>query len=142
MPVLNTGTAVPQWDIDYQYLGGVAYWYDPSFKGKSYSPVKLTVAKPVWVLAADDINLKADTGTWAASSTLYIPHVRHGTQHPDGANEVMCDGSVGWYKFETLYFLTSWDLNWKCYMYQVDLPVNPPGPFGPGSPIIWQHPSP
>ena len=42
-----------QWSISYEYYGGVAYWNNPAYAGLSYSPVKLTQAKPSWLLAGD-----------------------------------------------------------------------------------------
>jgi len=42
--------------------------------------------------------------------------------HPDGANEVMTDGSVTWYKWENLLYLSSWTTSWPCFWYQQNLP--------------------
>jgi hypothetical protein len=51
------GTGGPQWQIGYQYFGGI-YWWLNSWSGgyiRSASPTKLGNAKPGWVLAADII---------------------------------------------------------------------------------------
>ena len=57
------------WTIGYQYFGEIPTWYNPSFPGgtPSYSPVKLSVAKPLWCLAADVV-MKCD-GTWSWGTT-------------------------------------------------------------------------
>src|SRR5690242_15949057 len=43
----------PQWNVGYQYMGGIAWWYNRVFpKGAPLrSPTKLSRAKPTWVLA-------------------------------------------------------------------------------------------
>src|SRR5580698_1509865 len=48
------GTGGPQWQIGYQYFGGIYWWYNIFYSGiKSASPVKLSTSKPMWVLASD-----------------------------------------------------------------------------------------
>src|ERR1017187_9129972 len=44
-----------QWDIGYQYFGGIATWVNPVYPGGTpgFSPIKLGTSKPYWVLAAD-----------------------------------------------------------------------------------------
>lgn len=51
----TTTTTPPQWQIGYQYLGGVALWNNSQGTFSSLSPRKLGNAKPGWVLAAEDI---------------------------------------------------------------------------------------
>ncbi|MGN6555052.1 MAG: prepilin-type N-terminal cleavage/methylation domain-containing protein [Verrucomicrobiota bacterium] len=106
----------PQWQVGYQYLGGVTNWYNSLGNFKSLSPVKLASAKPSWVLAAEDI---MDNG-----STWTKMHRRSGTDHPDGGNHLLADGSVSWVKVEKLYQVTTYDTaGHKWYFYQDDLSV-------------------
>ncbi len=45
------------------------------------------------------------------------------SQVPLGGNEAFIDGSARWIKFESMLFLTTWDLNNRVYyFYQEDLP--------------------
>src|SRR5258706_9763514 len=46
----NSTTTPPQWQIGYQYLGGVTLWDNSQGTFPSLSPVKLSLAKPGWVL--------------------------------------------------------------------------------------------
>jgi prepilin-type N-terminal cleavage/methylation domain-containing protein len=139
LPIYNTGnnSSTPEWDISYQYYGGVAYWDNngtASYAGRSYSPVRLGNAKPTWVLAADDVSQNTGPATATSKWDINIhatafPHPRSGTACPDGANEVFCDGSASWYKLEKLLLLTSWDGSTPkpLYVYQDDLPSKPAG---------------
>jgi prepilin-type N-terminal cleavage/methylation domain-containing protein len=68
LPFLDT--ADTQWDIGYDYFGGVTNWF-PENTGSvmpSYSPVKLGNAKPFWVLAADANIKMASIGSWAGQA--------------------------------------------------------------------------
>jgi prepilin-type N-terminal cleavage/methylation domain-containing protein len=110
----NTGTTPPQWQIGYQYLGGVTSWFNAQGTFESRSPVKLGNAKPGWVLAAEDIIYNGST--W---STM---HQRGGCRYPDGGNHLHADGSVSWIKIEKTYEITTYDVTdhlW--YFYQEDL---------------------
>jgi prepilin-type N-terminal cleavage/methylation domain-containing protein len=98
-PIYDDNVTPPQWTVSYLYLGGVAYWNDPIYNGPSCSPVKLSQAKPTWVLAADGVAKKPD-GSWGTPP----PHLRPGTSHPNSSNELMCDGSVTQVKWERLLF--------------------------------------
>ena len=116
-----------QWSITYQYFGGIAYWYNPDYLWpgngiKGYSPVKLGSSKPVWVLAADGVAYNAtENSGWGSPGN--IPHQRPNQQFPDGGNQVYCDGSANWVKWENLIFLNSWgNGGWSLYAYQSDLP--------------------
>ena len=66
------GTGGPQWQIGYQYFGGIYWWYNSCFPAgiKSASPIKLGNSKPTWVLAADLIcKYTGGTGNpWGAST--------------------------------------------------------------------------
>jgi prepilin-type N-terminal cleavage/methylation domain-containing protein/prepilin-type processing-associated H-X9-DG protein len=110
-----------QYQIGYQYMGGVTNWYSLKLGGnfRSLSPVKTSTANPGWVLAADDV-------VYSNGSTWSKPHLRNGTKHPDGANQLLADGSVSWIKVEKLYNLignpmSAGDRLW--YFYQDDLSV-------------------
>jgi len=107
-----------QWQIGYQYLGGVASWYNTlgTFT-PSLSPVKLSNAKPGWTLGADDI-LFANGSSWVKV------HFRPGTAHPDGGNHLRADGSASWVKAEKLYAITTYNTSIrKWFFYQDDLSV-------------------
>jgi prepilin-type N-terminal cleavage/methylation domain-containing protein len=110
----NAGTTPPQWQIGYQYLGGVVAWYNTLGAFPSLSPVKLANAKPGWVLGAEDIMF--DGTKWST------PHRRPGRTHPDGGNHVLADGSVQWVKIERMYQITTYDTAGHLwYFYQDDL---------------------
>lgn len=110
----NTGPTPPQWQIGYQYLGGVESWYNAQGSFESRSPVKMSTTKPGWVLAAEDI---FNTGTaWSKV------HRRTGTGHPDGGNHLLADGSVSWVKVERTYQITTYDTaTRRWHFYQDDL---------------------
>jgi len=110
-----------QWAIGYQYFGGVDTWNNPAGMFPSRSPVKLNLSKPHWVLAADTvmkIGPGAGQATWGGDSgetgrTLVysnMPQHRSGSSKtPKGGNEVFCDGSAQFIKFEQMYFLHTWE---------------------------------
>jgi prepilin-type N-terminal cleavage/methylation domain-containing protein len=119
-------TVLNQWVIGYQYFGGITNWYNPAFPGgiSSYSPITLDRSRPGWCLAADAV-MKAGS-SWGAQSPNrpeaifgnMPPHVGRGSV-PIGGNELFVDGSVRWFKFEQMYFLTTWDtVNRKAFFYQ------------------------
>ena len=89
-------------------------------------------ARPEWVLAADGVARNPD-GTWVPAGAGLAPHLRTGTRHPDGANEVTCDGSVTWHRWEELRFLSSGSLDRPVFMDQSDLPaeMSTNASFGP-----------
>ena len=115
----------PQWNIGYQYLGGITTWHNPVYTGPSFSPVKLTNAKPHWCLAADAV-VRAENG-WGQPSTsqntepaLYEslpPHRNGGSGYPPGGNQVFCDGSAQWIKIQDMRFLTSFVTDGSRNMY-------------------------
>ncbi len=120
-PVFQPGTgdqdsvlASGQIVLGYQYFGGITYWNNPVGNMASCSPVKTTQSQPWWVLAADTV-MYVD-GAWGGSDPgdaegpyafgnmpSHLPNTR-----PDGGNEVLMDGSAGWQRFDTMWFLTSW----------------------------------
>jgi hypothetical protein len=125
-PELNNGlasynptTSPPQWQIGYQYLGGVTLWDNTQGTFASLSPIKLGNSKPGWVLAAEDI---VYNGTkWSSV------HLRRNGKYPSGGNQLLVDGSVSWVKVERMYQITTYDTAahlW--YFYQDDLSTIPP----------------
>jgi prepilin-type N-terminal cleavage/methylation domain-containing protein len=119
---LNTAPNPPQWQIGYQYLGGVTNWVNTQGTFASLSPVKLSTAKPAWVLAAEDVVYLLDTTPPAWQQV----HTRRGTKFPDGGNTLTVDGSVRWIKVETMYQSTTYDTSKRLwYFYQDDLSTIP-----------------
>ncbi len=122
----NFSSTYGQWNIGYQYFGGITTWVNPIFPSgtPSFSPVKLAKSKPFWTLAADAI-VEVETG-WGGTTTtdpdLYVnipPHRNGNKVFPAGGNEVFCDASARWIRIEDMRFLTTWDINnRKCYFYQ------------------------
>jgi prepilin-type N-terminal cleavage/methylation domain-containing protein len=120
----NFSTTYNQWNIGYQYFGGITTWVNPLGQFPSLSPVKLGTSKPYWVLAADAV-VEVETG-WGGTTPTdpdnYVklpPHRKGMAQFPAGGNEVFCDGSVQWIRSPLMRFLTTWDtVNRKCYFYQ------------------------
>ena len=124
----------PNWTIGYQYFGGIKTWMNPSFlQGiPSRSPVKLTQARPTWCLAADAV-IKVG-GVWGKNYPdrpvpwSNLPPHRGSRNVPVGGNELFADGSVQWIQFKTMYYLTTWQPNFRerqCFFYQ------DPGDFDP-----------
>jgi prepilin-type N-terminal cleavage/methylation domain-containing protein len=119
-----------QWLIGYSYFGGDTLWIDSQFASGTlgYSPVKLAVAHSTWVLAADCVNKYVNGG--AAAQTFGIgaypngvPHQRLGAKYPDGANELLMDGSVPWVRVEDTCELTEFSSSYEHdYFYQSELP--------------------
>jgi prepilin-type N-terminal cleavage/methylation domain-containing protein len=125
------GTGGAQWQIGYQYFGGIYWWYNKFYSGiRSASPIKLGNSKPTWVLAADLIcKYTGGTGNpWGASTRPagagngLVAHQRPGARFPDGGNHLTVDGSVRWIKFEkTIAITTFWVGTYNYYFYQEDL---------------------
>jgi prepilin-type N-terminal cleavage/methylation domain-containing protein len=119
------GAGGPQWQIGYQYFGGIYWWYNKFYSGlKSSSPIKLGSSKPNWVLAADLIcKYTGGIGNpWGASTGGAVAHQRPGARFPDGGNHLTVDGSVHWIKFENTLAITSFaPASYIYYFYQEDL---------------------
>lgn len=122
LPDFNT--TYNQWNIGYQYFGGITTWINPIGQFDSRSPIQLTKSKPTWAMAAD-ANVEVDTGWDGQTATdpdLYVnlpPHPGGRSKFPAGGNELFCDGSVQWIKINLMRFLTTWDVvGRKCYFYQ------------------------
>lgn len=117
-----------QWLIGYQYLGGVTEWQNPTGKYESRSPVKLSLARAHWTLAADLILKVGEWGGVDPNRPSYfdgVPQHRSGNSMvPDIGNQVFCDGSARAIKCRDMYFLHSWQPSWAqmrtAYFYQDD----------------------
>jgi type II secretory pathway pseudopilin PulG len=120
-----------QWNLGYQYYGGIGTWLNSWYPGgiPSHSPVKLSQSQPYWMLAADPV-IKV-YGKWGVTNLaqLYanLPQ-HHGSDSlvPQGGNEVFCDGSARWIQFEKMYYFHTWTsdtdpngpANKACFFYQ------------------------
>jgi prepilin-type N-terminal cleavage/methylation domain-containing protein len=106
--------------LGYQYFGGITTWVNPGGSFPSRSPVKTTKSQPWWVVAADT-TMRID-GAWGQGSRsdtsgpddplgpdAFLNAPSHlPNRRPAGGNQVFMDGSAGWQKFDTMWFLTSW----------------------------------
>ncbi len=127
----NYDATYNQWNIGYQYFGGITTWLNPigTFLNINLSPVKIGLSRPHWALAADAV-VETEFG-WGQPDPTHTgvydnlpPHKGPGA-FPTGGNEVFIDGSAAWYKANKMRFLTTWDVNnRKCYFFQdpVDFP--------------------
>jgi prepilin-type N-terminal cleavage/methylation domain-containing protein len=116
---LNTTPVPHQWQIGYQFLGGVTNWVNAVNTYASLSPVKLSRSKGSWVLATEDIVY--DGTSWSKQ------HRKNKSAYPSGGNELTADGSVSWVKIERMYEITTYDTDahlW--YFYQEDTSTIPP----------------
>ncbi len=114
LATLNTGTTPPQWQVGYQYLGGVSNWVNSAGTFASLSPRKLSTSNPGWVMTSEDI-VNTDTG-WMEPS-----HKRPRAAFSNGGNELTADGSVNWYKIEKMYRITTYSTTTRIwYFYQQD----------------------
>jgi prepilin-type N-terminal cleavage/methylation domain-containing protein len=122
-----------QWNIGYQYFGGITNWDNPLGQFAALSPVKLSQSKPYWTLGADAV---INTGTWGQPDPNHTgvydnlpPHKNPGSAFPAGGNEVFADGSGQWIKSDKMRYLTTWNTDGtrKCYFYQdrSDFPAGP-----------------
>jgi hypothetical protein len=126
------GAGGPQWQIGYQYFGGIYWWYSGYYSSlRSASPIKLGNSKSSWVLAADLMCKWTATpvgnNPWGGSTGGFVAHKRSGVPFPDGGNHLTVDGSVHWIKFEDTLAITSFAPGtYKYYFYQEDLgSINP-----------------
>jgi prepilin-type N-terminal cleavage/methylation domain-containing protein len=128
----NSTTTPPQWNVGYQYMGGIYWWYNVQNTAgmASASPTKLSNSKPSWVLAADLVCKNpslSGVDAWAeVSGVKQVAHKRAGAAYPDGANHLTVDGSVSWIKWERLLQINTFDTASRLfYYYQEDLtPIN------------------
>jgi prepilin-type N-terminal cleavage/methylation domain-containing protein len=118
LPIWEPTATPPQWTIGYCYFGGMTNWDTDAGNFKSHSPIKLSTAKPYWVLAVDSL-ISAGRTTWAepaALATMYdrnilvynnVPPHKKGGRSTAGGNHLYADASVAWVK---------WDYkNWHCF---------------------------
>ncbi|HEX5220726.1 MAG TPA: DUF1559 domain-containing protein [Verrucomicrobiae bacterium] len=123
----NATVTPPQWNVGYQYFGGIYWWYNVANSAgiTSASPTRLSRAKASWVLAADLVckDNTASGNPWAAvSGVKRVAHQRPNAQYPDGSNHLLVDGSVSWIKWEKLLQITTFDTGTRLfYHYQDDL---------------------
>jgi prepilin-type N-terminal cleavage/methylation domain-containing protein len=123
------GNPTTQWQVGYQYLGGVTNWVNiTGTYGSSASPSKLATARPSWTLAAEDIRFDTTSGQWNDGTP---PHQRRGTKYSDGGNTLTCDGAVSWIKVEKMFQFTTYNLGTRLwYFYQDDFGPIPTGAQG------------
>jgi len=126
----NYSTTYSQWNIGYQYFGGIVTWVNPIYPSgtPSRSPVKLGRANSWWCLAADGV-IRGGNG-WgqpmqndANNAACYVdlpPHRKGNSLAPAGGNQVFCDGSAQWIELNQMRLLTTWDTGGdrQCYFYQ------------------------
>jgi prepilin-type N-terminal cleavage/methylation domain-containing protein len=111
--------------IGYQYYGGIENWVNNIGTIKSASPIKTTLSKPGWMLAADVV--AKVNGSWsfpatAGSGWSSLPAHKAKSGLPDGGNQVFIDGSGRWVKAKDMVFLHTWDTSsFEFYFYQDDL---------------------
>lgn len=115
----------PQWNIGYQYFGGIKRWTNPTGTVPSRSPVRLSASKNTWCLAAD-ATMKID-GQWGGGRSIAYknmpPHKSPRNVGPEGGNHVFVDGAAYWVKFEKMYYIHTWNTSGSriAYFWQQDL---------------------
>jgi len=118
----NYSTTYNQYVIGYQYYGGIPTWKNNLGNLPSASPIKTTLSKPGWMLAADVVAQQGGTtsGNWAPWSEM--PAHKDSGKLPAGGNEVFIDGSARWVKASTMMYLHTWNPSTATlYFYQDDL---------------------
>jgi prepilin-type N-terminal cleavage/methylation domain-containing protein len=126
-----------EWNIGFQYFGGITTWYNPAEPGgtPARSPVKLSFAKPWWCFAADAVfeggngwgqPVQNDYGNPQCYVNMPQHHSSH-SQFPDGGNECFVDGSASWEPIRLMRFITSWELGGdrNLYFYQDPKDMDP-----------------
>lgn len=114
----------PQFNIGYQYYGGIDKWSNPAGTFNSRSPVKTATAQPPWVLAADAV-MKVD-GKWGGGRDSAFkgmpPHKGPGNK-PVGGNHLTIDGAARWVAIQKMLFIHSWNTGGSrdAYMFQDDI---------------------
>jgi prepilin-type N-terminal cleavage/methylation domain-containing protein len=115
-----------QYLIGYQYYGGIETWKNKYGDFPSASPIKVSTAKPMWMLAADVV-ARPDGVSWVfrtspGSGWSTLPaHKNPGGARPAGGNQVYIDGSAEWVKLKKMMFVHSWNTTRELYIYQQDL---------------------
>ena len=123
----NFSTLYNEWNIGYQYFGGIPTWHNQIGDFESRSPIKLSSARAYWCLAADAIvKVGSYTAPWGqldgVNDPCYMnlpPHRSATANTPAGGNEVFCDGSAQWIKIGLMRNLATWNTAARqCYFYQ------------------------
>jgi prepilin-type N-terminal cleavage/methylation domain-containing protein len=112
-----------QWIIGFQYFGGIKVWLNPAGSFPSRSPIKSSLSRPNWALAADAV-MKIDRRWGSGRDTAFKdmpPHKVNGL--PDGGNQLYMDGSASWVKFQRMLYLHTWsaDGTRDAYFFQDDI---------------------
>ena len=114
----------PQWNIGYQYFGGIEEWNNPAGRFRSRSPVKSSTSRPGWALAADAV-LKIDNSWGGGRDEAFknMPPHRGPKGLPEGGNHLYMDGSASWVRFQKMLFLHSWNAGGSrdAYFFQEDV---------------------
>lgn len=114
----------PQWNIGFQYFGGIETWNNPAGQFKSRSPVKHSTSRPGWAMAADAV-LKIDRewGGGRFEAFKNMPPHRNSKGLPEGGNHLYMDGSAYWVQFQKMFFLHSWNTSGArdAYFFQEDV---------------------
>jgi prepilin-type N-terminal cleavage/methylation domain-containing protein len=113
-----------QFNIGFQYYGGITQWRNPAGTFESRSPIKTSTARPRWVLAADAV-MKVD-GKWGGgrdSAFKNMPPHKDNKGFPKGSNHLTIDGAANWIRGKDLLFIHSWNTtgNRDSYFSQDDL---------------------
>ena len=101
----------PQFNIGYQYFGGVKGWLTRGYDGASRSPIKTSLSKPHWVLAADATVKVLNVWGGVDRDVAYAnipPHKGARGKLPAGGNQLYIDGSAEWIKAQRMYGLHTW----------------------------------
>ena len=122
----NFNTTYNEWNIGYQYFGGITTWHNQIGDFESRSPIKIGTARPFWCLAADAIvKVGAYNAPWGQfdgvndQAYVNLPPHRGAGGSPTGGNEVFTDGSAHWIKIGLMRALSTWSIGGRqCYWYQ------------------------
>lgn len=101
----------PQYNIGYQYFGGITQWTTRGYTGQSRSPIKTATARPHWVLAADATMKIMNRWGGVDRDVAYAnipPHKNARGLTPAGGNQLYIDGSGEWVKAQNMYGLHTW----------------------------------
>jgi prepilin-type N-terminal cleavage/methylation domain-containing protein len=121
----------PQYNIGYQYFGGITEWGTRGYTGPSRSPIKTTLSRPHWVLAADAtmkvLNVWGGVDRDVAYANIPPHKSPRGGKLPAGGNQLYIDGSGEWIKAQRLYGLHTWGdpASRLGYFYQNDVDFPP-----------------
>ena len=123
----NLNPANGQWTLGYAYMCGITTWANNLGSVPSRSPLKLSTAKPTWMIAADFV-VKFD-GKWGdnanqppPSGFSNLPAHKDKSGLPAGGNEVCADGSAQWITAKKMCFIHSWSPGTReIYFWQEDL---------------------